>query len=141
MGMCSATRPALRQAPLFYRKNLTLSKQSITKSWSKQETLLQSENPTIFSGSSKLGMVGSRDAIPLQSSSDFPTSRCENRNQLIFPRLGCNYGACQNSRSLGVGRLWFHINKKELQTCFIALEYFVHHLRDSFSCRWTILLL
>ena len=27
-------------------------------------------------------------------------------------------------------RLWSHINKKELQTCFIALEYFVSHLRD-----------
>ena len=27
-------------------------------------------------------------------------------------------------------RLWSHINKKELQTCFIALEYFVPHLRD-----------
>ena len=27
-------------------------------------------------------------------------------------------------------RLWSHVNKKELQTCFIALEYFVPHLRD-----------
>ena len=27
-------------------------------------------------------------------------------------------------------RLWSHINKKELQICFIALEYFVLHLRD-----------
>ena len=27
-------------------------------------------------------------------------------------------------------RLWSHINKKELQTCFSALEYFVSHLRD-----------
>ena len=27
-------------------------------------------------------------------------------------------------------RLWSHINKKELQTCFIALKYFVSHLRD-----------
>ena len=27
-------------------------------------------------------------------------------------------------------RLRSHINKKELQTCFVALEYFVPHLRD-----------
>ena len=27
-------------------------------------------------------------------------------------------------------KLWSHINKKELQTCFTALEYFVPHLRD-----------
>ena len=27
-------------------------------------------------------------------------------------------------------RLWSRINKKELQTCFIALEHFVPHLRD-----------
>ena len=27
-------------------------------------------------------------------------------------------------------RLWSHINKTELQTCFIALQYFVSHLRD-----------
>ena len=49
-------------------------------------------------------MVGRRNATPLLSSSIFPTSQCENSNQLIFPGLGCNYGACQISRSLGVGK-------------------------------------
>ena len=50
-------------------------------------------------------MVGSRNATPLHSSSVFSTSRCENSNRLICPGLGCNYGAWQNSRSLGVGKV------------------------------------
>ena len=66
------------------QKNSTVNKQSFKQSfkqsWSKQETLLQSENPTRFSGSSELGVVGSRNATPLHSSSVFSTSRCENSN-------------------------------------------------------------
>ena len=49
-------------------------------------------------------MMGSGNATQLHSSSDSPTTGCENSNRLIFPTLGCNYGACQNSRSLGVGK-------------------------------------
>ena len=122
--------PSIKASAFVPQKDSTVNKQSFKQSWSKQETLLQSENPTKFSGSSELAMVGSRNATPLHSSSVFPTSRCENSNRLIFPGLGCNYGACQNSQSMGMERLWSHINKKELQTCFIALEYFVSHLRD-----------
>ena len=69
-------------------------------------------------------MVSSRNATPLPSSSDSSTSR------LIFPLVGVQLW---NARIAGLWeweRVWSHINKKELQTCFIAPEYFVLHLRD-----------
>ena len=96
--------PSIKASAFVLQKNSTVNKQSFKQSWSKQETLLQSENSTKFSGSSELAVVGRRNATPLLSSSVFPTSRCENSNRLIFPGLGCNYGACQNSRSLGLGK-------------------------------------
>ena len=122
--------PSTKASAFVLQENSTVNKQSFKQHWSKQESLLQSENPTRFSGSSELGMVGSRNATPLHSSSDFPTSRCENSNLLIFPGLGCNYGACQNRRSLGVGKIVVPHKQEELQTCFISLEYFVPHLRN-----------
>ena len=72
--------PSTKASAFVLQKNSTVNKQSFKQSWSKQETLLQSENPTRFSGSSELGIVGSRNATPLHSSSDFPTSQCENSN-------------------------------------------------------------
>ena len=96
--------PSIKASTFVLQENSTVNKQSFKQSWSKQETLLQSENSTKFSGSSELAMVGRRNASPLLSSSIFRTSRCENSNRLFFPGLGCNYGACQNSRSLGVGK-------------------------------------
>ena len=94
--------PSIKASAFVLQKNSTVSKQSFKQSWSKQETLLQSENSTKSSGSSELAVVGRRNATPLLNSSVFLTSRCENSNRLIFPGLGCNYGACQNSRSLGM---------------------------------------
>ena len=44
--------------------------------------------------------------------------------------LGCNYVACQNSRYLGVGKTVVPHKQGRSATCFIALEYFVPHLRD-----------
>ena len=95
---------SIKASAFVLQKNSTVIKQSFKQSWSKQETMLQSENSTKFSGSSELAVVGRRNATLLLSSSVFPTSQCENSNQLIFPGLGCNYGACQNSWSLGMGK-------------------------------------
>ena len=96
--------PSIKASAFVLQENSTVNKQSFKQSWSKQETMLQSENSTKFSGSSELAVAGRRNATPLLSSSVFPTSRCENSNRLIFPGLGCNYGACQNSWSLGMGK-------------------------------------
>ena len=96
--------PSIKASAFVLQKNSTVNKQGFKQSWSRQETLLQSENPTKFSGSSKLAVVGSRNATPLHSSSVFPTSRCENSSRLIFPGLGCNYGACQNRGAFGNGK-------------------------------------
>ena len=96
--------PSIKASAFVLQKNSIVNKQSFKQSWSKQETLLQSENSTKFSGSSELAVVGRRNATPLLSSSVFHTSRCENSNRLIFPGLGCNYGACQNSQSLRMGK-------------------------------------
>ena len=103
-GHVFSDSPSIKASTFVLQENSTVNKQSFKQSWSKQETLLQSENSTELSGSSELAVVGRRNATPLLSSSIFPTSRCENSNRLIFPGLGCNYGACQNSRSLGMGQ-------------------------------------
>ena len=134
VGMCSATCPAPRHLPLFYlQENSTLNKQSIKQSWSKQETLLQSENPTRFSGSSELGMVGSGNATPLHHCTAPvipPTSRCENSSNSSLLGWGATMGLARIASSWEWERLWSHINRKELQICFIAPEYFVPHLTD-----------
>ena len=103
-GHVFSNSPSIKASAFVLQKNSTVNKQSFKQSWSKQETLLQSENSTKLSGSSELAVVGRRNATPLLSSSILPTSRCENSNRLIFPGLGCNYGACQNSQSLGMGK-------------------------------------
>ena len=72
--------PSIKASTFVLQENSTVNKQSFKQSWSKQETLLQSENSTKFSGSSELAVVGRRNATPLLSSSIFPTSRCENSN-------------------------------------------------------------
>ena len=73
---------------------------------------------------------GSGNATPLHSSSDSPTSQCENSNRLIFSRLGCNYGACQNSRSLGVGKTVVPHKQEKTPNLFHCAGIFVPHLRD-----------
>ena len=103
-GHVFSNSPSIKASAFVLQENSTVNKQSFKQTWSKQETMLQSENSTKLSGSSELAVVGRRNATTLLSSSIFPTSRCENSNQLIFPGLGCNYGACQNSRSLGMGK-------------------------------------
>ena len=72
--------PSIKANAFVLQKNSTVNKQSFKQSWSKGETLLQSENPTKFSGLAELAVVGSRNATPLHNSSVFPTSRCENSN-------------------------------------------------------------
>ena len=66
--------PSIKASAFVLQKNSTVNKQSFKQSWSKQETMLQSENLTKFLGPSELAVVGKRNATPLLSSSVFPTS-------------------------------------------------------------------
>ena len=125
--------PSTKASSFALQKNSTLNKQSIKQSWSEQEILLQSKSPTKFSGSSELGMVGNGNATPLHSSSDSPTSGCENSNRLIFPRLGCNYGACQNSRSLGVEKTVVPYKQERTANLFHCSKIFCS-LSERHSC-------
>ena len=69
--------------------------------------------------------------LPLHSSSDFPTSQCEiTATDSAFLGWGATTGHAIIAGLWEWERLWSHINKKELQICFITLEYFVPHLRD-----------
>ena len=47
-----------------------------------------------------------------------------------FLRWGATMGHAKIAGLWEWERLWSLINKKEPQTCFVALEYFVPHLRD-----------
>ena len=129
VGMCSGTRPVLRQAPLFYRKiqfsiNKILSKAGLNKKlWYDQIIPLCQVRQNLEWWVVEMPHHSTVPVIP-------PPVDVKRATDSSFLGWGATVG---HARIAGISEwesLWSHINKKKLQTCFIALEYFVPHLRD-----------
>ena len=130
VGMCSATRPALRQAPLFYRKiqlsiNKVLSKAGLNKKLCYNQKIR-------LNFQVRQNLQWWAEEMPHHCSA--PVFSPPVDVKIATNSSFLDWGATmEHARIAGLWaweRLWSHINKKELQTCFIALEYFVSHLRD-----------
>ena len=129
VGMCSATHPALRQVPLFYRKiqlsiNKVLSKASLKKLCYNQKIRLNFQV--------RQNLQWWAEEMPHHCSAPVfsPPVDVKIATDSSFLGWGATMGHARIAGLWEWERLWSHINKKELQTCFIALEYFVSHLKD-----------
>ena len=130
VGMCSATRPALRQLPLFYRKiqlsvNKVLSKAGLNKKLCYNQEIR-------LSFQVRQNLQWWAEEMPHHCSAPVfsPPVDVKIATDSSFLGWGATMGHARIAGLWEWERLWSHINKKELQTCFIALEYFVSHLRD-----------
>ena len=128
--MCSATRPALRQAPLFYRKiqlsiNKVLSKAGLNKKLCYNQKIR-------LNFQVRQNLQWWAEEMPHHCSAPVfsPSVNVKIATDSSFLGWGATMGHARIASLWEWERLWSHINKKELQTCFIALEYFVSHLRD-----------
>ena len=130
VGMCSATRPALRQAPLFYRKiqlsiNKVLSKAGLNKKLCYNQKIR-------LNFQVRQNLQWWAEEIPHHCSAPVfsPPVNVKIATDSSFLGWSATMGHARIASLWEWERLWSHINKKELQTCFIALEYFLSHLRD-----------
>ena len=128
--MCSATHPALRQAPLFYRKiqlsiNKVLSKAGLNKKLCYNQKIR-------LNFQVRQNLQWWAEEMPHHCSAPVfsPPVDVKIATDSSFLGWGATMGHARIAGLWEWERLWSHINKKDLQTCFIALEYFLSHLRD-----------
>ena len=126
--MCSASRPALRQVPLFYRKiqlsiNKVLSKAGLNKKLCYNQKIQ-------LNFKVRRNLQWWAEEMPHHCSAPVfsPPVDVKIATNSSFLGWGATMGHARIAGLWEWERLWSHINKKELQTCFIALEYFVSHL-------------
>ena len=130
VGMCSATCPALRQAPLFHRKiqlsiNKVLSKAGLNKKRCYNQKIRLN-----FQVHQNLQWWAEEMPHHCKAPVFSPPVDVKIATNSSFLGWGATMGHARIASLKEWERLWSHINKKELQTCFNALEHFVSHLRD-----------
>ena len=130
VGMCSATRPALRQAPLFYRQIQLSINKVLNKAGPNKKLCYNQKIQLNFQVRQNLQWWA--EEMPHHCSAPVfsPPVNVKIATDSSFLGWGATMGHARIAGLWEWERLWSHINKKELQTCFIALEYFVSHLRD-----------
>ena len=104
VGMCSSTRPALMQAPLFYRKNQLSINKVLSKTGLNKKLCYNQKIRLNFQVRQNLQWwvveMPHHCTAPVFS----PPVDVKIATDSSFLGWGCNYGACQNSWSLGMGK-------------------------------------
>ena len=130
VGMCSATRPTLRQVPLFYRKIQLSINKALSKAGLNKKLCYNQKIRLNFQVGQNLQWWAVEMPHHCTAPVFSPPVDVKIATDPSFLGWGATMGHARIAGPWEWERLWSHINKKELQTCFIALEYFVSHLRD-----------
>ena len=129
VGMCSATCPALRQAPLFYRKIQLSINKVLSKAGPHKKLCYNQKISPDFQVRQNLEWRAVKMPHHCTAPVIPPPVDVKIATDSSFLGSGATMGHARIACLWEWERLWSHINKKELQTCFIALEYFVPHRR------------